>query len=278
MSLINKLKNWLVGESYYAVEKTGLHKKQEIIQTVIHQLRHLIGLSKVRYSHLILFVKTTSPADDIAVGAVVNQDNFVRELDIALKNAQIQLPANWIFEARVSASLPEHLPATSDGRYALEIKQAQPAPLAIKTRIGQTKEDITFLVDFEKRYNLGRGATVQLDSGGVISNDIIFMNPEDAGYDSAQGAPNARVSRHHAYIQYDPDSNHFMLFPYRGGLPVNGNRTKILRKDLAPISLREPGYGEILYVSDQILLGNDVILEVLPATPSHPDTVYTNPG
>ncbi len=59
-------------------------------------------------------------------------------------------------------------------------------------------------------------------------------------FDAQTGDANLHVSRNHAYIMYNPQLDKFYLFPDKGGLPENGNKTRIYTTDDKVKSLNVP--------------------------------------
>ena len=82
-------------------------------------------------------------------------------------------------------------------------------------------------------------------------------------FNAQTGMVNLHVSRNHAYILYNPQLDKFFLFPDKGGLPENGNKTRIYTADDKVKSLNVPGVSHELQNGDQIELGGAAILVFL---------------
>jgi hypothetical protein len=99
-----------------------------------------------------------------------------------------------------------------------------------------------------------------LTSGKIHTNDIVFWGQGEPEFDAQTANANLHVSRNHAYIMYNPQLDKFFLFPDKGGLPENGNKTRILTVDDKVKSLNVPGVSHELQNGDQIELGGAAIL------------------
>jgi hypothetical protein len=146
MSFLNKIKNKILGQKYYPEkDTTGVHKKQQLFEGIIQALRHLIGLPQVAESLLTLYFKGTDPSQVQAMISLINQPDFQEELDVALKNAQINLPPKWIFEAKKVQEFPEDALIYAPGEIGVILSRIESLPLQIRTQTGQTKESVTSL-------------------------------------------------------------------------------------------------------------------------------------
>ena len=110
------------------------------------------------------------------------------------------------------------------------------------------------------KFNIGRTKNPQLSSGRIHTNDIVFWGQDEAAFDAQTAGANLHVSRNHAYILYNPQLDKFFLFPDKGGLPENGNKTRIYTTDDKVKSLNVPGVSHELQSGDQIELGGAAIL------------------
>jgi pSer/pThr/pTyr-binding forkhead associated (FHA) protein len=209
--------------------------------------------------------------------SLINQPDFQEELDVALKNAQINLPPKWIFEAKKVQEFPEDALIYAPGEIGVILSRIESLPLQIRTQTGQTKESVTSLSK-DQRVNIGRGEESLQANGQWVKNGIIFLNEGDDGFESAKGNPNEKVSRAHAYVEYDPDTYQYKIAAYPGGLPPR-NKTQILRANIK-ISLSELAqqHSVALQPGDQIRLGDEVILLVEVENEATPESTTPNPS
>jgi pSer/pThr/pTyr-binding forkhead associated (FHA) protein len=161
---------------------------------------------------------------------------FRHELDRQLADNYIQLPKTWTLTVSL---LDGPLPACmyQEGNTGLNLalpsKPAQAVRLARLQVAGGLARQATYPLDpdIQTVFRIGRGQQVQLPNGGVRTNDIAFLNPDDPDFDSVQGEGNPAISRHHATVIYQSDRQRYVLKPDEGGLPARNNKTKIIRAD-----------------------------------------------
>lgn len=216
-----------------------------------------------------LWVHCATPEDEdrMAVALYAGQPGHFRdELSRHLANQYIRLAPDWQFSWQF---VRDALPADAtyrQGKLGLEIIRPknlrdQPVRARLRTLTGQTTQDSYLLNPAVKaEYCIGRGQTVQTASGRVRTNDIAFLDADDPGFDPERGEPNLTVSRQHATIRYDAETRRYRLTADAGGLPANGNKTKILRADNTAERADLPGVGYVLAPGDQIELGGEAKL------------------
>lgn len=209
--------------------------------------------------------RDSAEEDLLAVALYDNQPGYFQaELSRHLADHYIRLAPNWQFSREF---VRENLPATvtyRQGNLGLDIlRPGNTRPLRVRLRplAGQTAEE-SYLLDpaLKTEYRIGRCRTVQTASGRVRTNDIAFLNADDEGFDPVRGEPNLSVSRQHATISYDAAGRQYRLMADAGGLPSNGNKTKILRSNDTIERADLPGVGYILNPGDQIELGGEAKL------------------
>ena len=205
--------------------------------------------------------------DQFAVALYAGQPGHFRsELARHLADHYIKLAPDWRFSWQfVRDSLPANC-TYQQGNLGLEvIRPATEKPLCVQIRAltGQTTQP-SYLLDpmVQTEFRLGRGQQVQTASGRVRTNDIAFLDSGEPGFDPVQGEPNLSVSRQHATIQYDAATRRYRLLADAGGLPANGNKTKILRANETIERVDLPGVGYSLAPGDQIELGGEATLLV----------------
>ena len=218
-----------------------------------------------------LWVRCTDTAEEdrMAVALYAGQPGHFRaELSRHLADQYIRLAPDWQFTWQfVRDTLPADCTYRRDNLGLEVIRPAldQPLRTRVRTLTGQTTED-SYLLDpaMQTEFRIGRGRTVQTASGRVRTNDITFIDADEPGFDAQRGEPNLTVSRQHATIRYDAAGRRYRLFADAGGLPANGNKTKILRADDTTERADLPGVGYVLVPGDQIELGGEAKLLVEP--------------
>ena len=86
------------------------------------------------------------------------------------------------------------------------------------------------------------------------------MNKDDPAFDEQKAKGNISVSRNHAYIQYDAETNNFFLYADKGGLLETGNKIKLYKTNDSIYRLDIAGTGHELHDGDIIELGGEAKL------------------
>lgn len=207
----------------------------------------------------------TAEEDRMAVALYAGQPGHFRaELSRHLADHYIRLAPDWQFGWQfVRDALPADCTYRQDNLGLEVVRPAteQPLRVRIRTLTGQTTQD-SYRLDpaVQTEFRIGRGRTVQTASGRVRTNDIAFVDAGEPGFDAQRGEPNLSVSRQHATIRYDAAGRRYRLLADAGGLPANGNKTKILRADDTVERADLPGVGYVLAPGDQIELGGEAKL------------------
>lgn len=207
----------------------------------------------------------TAEEDRMAVALYATQPgHFRHELSRHLADQYIQLAPDWTFSWQF---VRDELPANctyQQGNLGLEVirpSTSKPLLIRIRTLTGQTTQTLYVLDPAQQtEFRIGRGRTVETASGRVRTNDIAFLDSGEPGFDAVRGEPNQSVSRQHATIRYDAESRRYRLMADAGGLPANGNKTKILRANDTVERADLPGVGYTLSPGDQIELGGEAKL------------------
>jgi hypothetical protein len=187
-------------------------------------------------------------------------------LERKLVNNFIQLAGDWFFEHHlVKDKVPDY--CITYGAMGLEVIRRgqdfvqQYSIAKLQVLVGKAEyPEYELNPQQQLKFNIGRTKNPQLPSGRIHTNDIVFWGKEDPLFDAQAGEANLHVSRNHAYIMYNPQLDKFFLFPDKGGLPENGNKTKIYAADDKVKSLNVPGVSHELQDGDQIELGGAAIL------------------
>jgi hypothetical protein len=120
----------------------------------------------------------------------------------------------------------------------------------IKVLNGEAEQHTYVLHSSEGRINIGRESRVQAAGNYVRKNTIAFRPTER----------NRAVSRQHAHIEWEADSNSFLIFADEGGIPPN-NKVKVRTAEGVLIKMQAIEVGHRLQEGDQVILGDMAVLE-----------------
>lgn len=245
-------------------------RREEIVRFIINGLKPYIDEKAHTIAGLRLYVLCNDKEQEEILEVALCTDTpgmFQKDhLERKLVNNFIQLSSDWFFEYHpVKDKLPDY--CITHGAMGLEvIRRGQDLVQNYSIARLQVLAGQTALSEYELnpqkqlKFYIGRTQHPKLSSGKIHTNDIVFWGQDDPLFDAQKAAPNLHVSRNHAYIQYNPQLDKFFLFPDKGGLPENGNKTRIYTADDKVKSLNVPGVSHELQSGDQIELGGAAIL------------------
>lgn len=245
-------------------------KREEIIRFIINGLKPYIDEKGHTIAGLRLYVVCNNKELEETLQVALCTDTpgmFQKDhLERKLVNNFIQLSGGWFFEQHfVKDKLPDY--CISQGAMGLEVIRRgqdfvqQYSIARLQVLVGKAEfPEYELNPQKQLKFNIGRTKNPQLTSGKIHTNDIIFWGQGEPLFDEQTAAANLHVSRNHAYIMYNPQLDKFFLFPDKGGLPENGNKTRIYTADDKVKSLNVPGVSHELQDGDQIELGGAVIL------------------
>jgi hypothetical protein len=205
-----------------------------------------------------------SAADQYIYEAALYHEDVAKfqqdELQRIADDYDIALPEGWKFEVVYNE---ENIPgqakksALEDAALLIITKKNDGVRKATEAVIlalnGETENDGYEISSKEKRINIGRGAHVQTPDGFFRKNKIAFKDDESI-------SANRSVSRQHGHIEWDDKENCFVLFADEGGIPPS-NKMKVRTTDGLIIKLQTTEIGHKLVNGDQVILGNDAVLE-----------------
>jgi hypothetical protein len=171
----------------------------------------------------------------------------------------IDLPDVWTMDITFVDNLPEEamkIPSLDAALFVATRKNAVYKTITayIKVRGGEAEKEIYTIHSNSGKVNIGRGKKVQTADGFYRENHIAFP-------DESQNESNKFISRQHAHIEFDPESERFLLFADEGGVPPR-NKIKVRSAaDANPVKLYTTKDGYRLEEGDQILLGASALLE-----------------
>jgi hypothetical protein len=120
----------------------------------------------------------------------------------------------------------------------------------IKVLNGEAEHESYSLDASNGRINIGREAKVQA-AGNYMRKNTIAFKPNEI---------NRSVSRQHAHIEWEADSNSFLVFADEGGIPPN-NKMKVRTPEGVLIKMQAIEVGHRLQEGDQVILGDSAVLE-----------------
>jgi hypothetical protein len=120
----------------------------------------------------------------------------------------------------------------------------------IKVLNGEAEQESYSLDAANGRINIGREAKVQA-AGNYMRKNTIAFKPNEI---------NRSVSRQHAHIEWEADSNSFLVFADEGGIPPN-NKMKVRTPEGVLIKMQAIEVGHRLQEGDQVILGDSAVLE-----------------
>jgi hypothetical protein len=245
-------------------------RREDIIRFIINGLKPYIDEKAHTIAGLRLYVQCNDKEQLETLQVALCTDNpgmFQQDhLERKLVNNFIQMADNWFFECHfVKDTLPDH--CLAQGPYGLEVIRRgqafvqQYSTARLQVLVGKAEFPEYILNPRQQlKFTIGRTRNPQLPSGKIHKNDIVFWGQGEPEFDDTVAGINLHVSRNHAYIVYNPQQDKFFLFPDKGGLPENGNKTRIYTADDKVKSLNVPGVSHELQYGDQIELGGAVIL------------------
>lgn len=246
-------------------------KREEIIAFIVQALKPYVDERSLSVAGLHFYILCASQEEIEVAQVALYADKpglFRKEhLERKLINHFIQLEPDWFFESKlVKDQLPEN--CIQQGAFGLKVVRPNErivtnySKASIEVLVGQAEQSKYILDPHTKfRFEIGRSKAPKLSSGKMRLNDIVLIGQEEAGYDERLGHVNLHVSRNHAYILYEPKSDQYFIYPDKGGLPDNGNKTKVHMADDKVKWLNIYGVGHALQEGDQIELGGEVLLK-----------------
>lgn len=238
-------------------------RREEIISFIINALKPYVDESGIVITGLRLYIVCADNAEQetARIALYADKPGYLRteKLERKLQNNFIQLADNWGFSYELVKELPDCI--FKKDKLGLDVILNQHTRehrvlATLRVLTGQTAST-EYVLDSSanKPYHIGRGFQPQLSSGKLHTNDIVFLNREDPGFDEHLGKQNLYVSRDHAIIAFNPAFNRFLLYADKGGLPESGNKTKIFKTSnkIERVDIAEIGHE--LRNGDQIELG-----------------------
>ncbi|MEJ2883226.1 FHA domain-containing protein [Pedobacter sp. GR22-6] len=188
------------------------------------------------------------------------EDRFKNEVQRIADDFAIDLPEHWSLELLFAEELPANAIKVPQLDAGLTIKTPEHVPVQksdkayIRVLNGEAEQALYELKAGPGRVNIGRERQAQDGEGFMRENDIAF--PSDS-----TNACNKYISRQHAHIEWNNETDSFLLFADDGGVPP---RNKVKIRSLGehnPVKLTFTELGHHLQEGDQIILGESAVLE-----------------
>lgn len=240
--------------------------RDAVLQFIKEELQQLDGGEGSSLQTISVFVSPAEEEKYLYEAALYNgnTERLREDLQRIADNFALDLPGNWQLTLQFAAELPAGTLRTNEIKAGLKLIMSGPQSSSVSAinlnaslnvLKGKAEQEVYILKAGEtKRLNIGREAQIQANDGSIRTNHIAF--PEDPAYES-----NKYISRQHAHIEWDVASASFKLYADEGGVPP-GNKTKIRNAEDESINkLNSTMVGYPLKDSDQIILGDAVILE-----------------
>jgi hypothetical protein len=276
-SMLNKLKKGFglvseeppTGEPSSSLPVTPV-KRDAIISFIVQSLKPYVDERTVSIAgiHLYILCNDAEQEEAALVALCADKPGMFRShyLERKLVNHFIQLEANWFFEYElVREQLPEN--SLQQGNFGVKVVRAHERVMehytigCLQVLVGQAdKQEYVLDPKQQLKFYIGRSKSPQLSSGKIQMNDIVFLGKDEPGFDELAGRANLHVSRNHAYIEYDPRTGQYFIFPDKGGLPDNGNKIKVHTVDVNIKWLNIYGVAHALEEGDQVELGGEAVL------------------
>lgn len=187
-----------------------------------------------------------------------NSQLFRNEVQRIADDFAIDLPESWNLEIVFTEELPAEAIQLPELDAALFIQtrkhNLQKSTMAfVRVLNGEAEQEQYTIHSGSEKITIGREKKVQAEGGFFRINTIAF--PGDSADDS-----NKFISRQHAHIEWNEDTDCFMIFADEGGIPP-GNKIKVRSvKSEHPVRLNSTQIGHRLAEGDQIILGESAIL------------------
>ena len=236
--------------------------RASLLQFIKEQLQKAEGGEGSNIRGLCLYINCRQEEKHLYEGAVYadEEDRFKEEeVQKIADDYAIALPENWTLQIEFVDEVPPEALKASDVDAALFIStRKKPAVFHdvtayVRVLNGQAEKEVYTISSTSGKINIGRERKVHTADGFYRENMIAFP-------DSSSNESNRSVSRQHAHIEWDSQSNAFYLFADEGGVPPH-NKMKVRAVGGLPVKLQTTEIGHKLQEGDQIILGESALLE-----------------
>lgn len=235
--------------------------REAILRFIKESLQKIEGGEGGHIKELKLYIAADTEDKPIYEGAVYVHDKqlFKNEVQKIADDFAINLPSDWTLDVEFT----EQFPADAKRMHDLDVafvmntrKQVahNAASFTAYLRIlsGEAEKEEYLIKATDPKLNIGRDKKAVTENGSFRLNQLVF--PGESRDDS-----NKYISRQHAHIEWDAESERFMIFADEGGVPPR-NKTKIhIAADGKMIKLNSTQIGHPLNEGDQVILGESAV-------------------
>jgi hypothetical protein len=190
---------------------------------------------------------------------VHEKEVFRNEVQKIADDYAIDLPEDWTIEVVFDQGLPAEATKIPDLNAAFLMHtrrqvahNASSAVAYIRILNGEAEQEEYLIKATDGKINIGRDKKAVTDNGSYRLNKIVFPAVSD-------DESNKFISRQHAHIEWNKDTECFMIYADEGGVPPR-NKTKIhIAADGKLIKLSSTQIGHQMNEGDQVILGESAV-------------------
>ncbi len=235
--------------------------RDAILRFIKEALQKVEGGEGRHIKELLLYASPTGEDKHLYEGAVYFHEKEVlrNEIQRIADDYAIDLPEDWTIEVIFTDQLPVEASKIPDLAAAFLMhtrKQvahnASSAVAYVRILNGEAEQEEYLIKATDGKINIGRDKKAVTENGSYRLNKIIF--PGESNDES-----NKFISRQHAHIEWDKESERFMIYADEGGVPPR-NKTKIsIAADDNMVKLNSTQIGHPMSEGDQVILGESAV-------------------
>lgn len=235
--------------------------REAFLRFIKEELKKSEGGEGRNIKGLHLFIACPEAEKHLYESAIYYDDNnlFKNEIQKIADDFALDLPTAWILETTFVGDLPADsvkIPELHAALFVQTPKHSIQKSVTAYVRVlsAEAEQEQYILTPGTTKVTIGREKKAQVEGGFFRINTIAF--PSESTNDC-----NKFISRQHAHIEWNADTNCYMLFADEGGVPPN-NKVKIKSAGSEnQIKLNSTQIGHRLQEGDQIVLGESAILQ-----------------
>ncbi|MEN0053326.1 MAG: FHA domain-containing protein [Mucilaginibacter sp.] len=235
--------------------------RETLLRFIKEALQKIEGGEGGHIKELLLYVAADQDDKHIYEGAVYvhDKEKFRNEVQRIADDYALDLPSDWTIEVIFGDDLPAEaarIPNT-DAAFLMHTRRqvqhnAASAVAYIRILSGEAEQEEYIIKATDDKINIGRDKKAVTDNGSYRLNKLVFPASSD-------DESNRFISRQHAHIEWNKDTECFMIFADEGGVPPR-NKTKIhVAADGKMIKLNSTQIGHPMSEGDQVILGESAV-------------------
>ena len=235
--------------------------RDALLRFIKEALQKIEGGEGGHIKELLLYIAANPEDKHLYEGAVYvhDKEKFRNEVQKIADDYALDLPSDWTIEVEFVDELPQEASPIPDldAAFLMHTRRqvmhnASSAVAYIRILNGEAEQEEYIIKATDDKINIGRDKKAVTDNGSYRLNKLVF--PGDSKDES-----NKFISRQHAHIEWNKDSECFMIFADEGGVPP-GNKTKIhIAADGKMIKLNSTQIGHPMNEGDQVILGESAV-------------------